>query len=261
MSIDTILFDMGGTIEDVRYDRALRIKAFPGILAILERGGVRLPGSKNPALRDGLLDTILSRNAEYKSWSEARQIELPPIDIWTDWNLKDFGASRRDLEPIAEELAYCWETTFFSRIPRPDALTTLEAIKARGYKMGIISNTSSATQVFRTLEAYGMEHYFESVTLSSIEGVRKPAPAIFANALRTINSRADTTAYVGDTLSRDVIGSKKAGYALAIQIESFLTSGSDRAVSADSVRPDYKIGRLFEIVAILDALNPGRTEK
>ncbi len=259
MTIDTILFDMGGTIEDVRYARAIRKKALPGILAILENGGVHIPGAGDPALHDGILDTIVARNVEYKSWSETRQIELPPIDVWTDWNLKDFSVPRHVLAPIAEELAYCWETTFFSRIPRPDALATLAAIKDRGYKMGIISNTSSTTQVFRTLEAYGMADFFRCVILSAVEGVRKPAPAIFAAALRAIESQAASTVYVGDTLSRDVIGSKQAGYALAIQIESFLTSGSDRAVAADSLRPDYKIRNLFEIVGILDALDPGRS--
>lgn len=259
MSIDTILFDMGGTIEDVRYDRALRIKAFPGILAILERGGISLPGSEDQALRDRLLDTILSRNSEYKSWSEAGQIELPPADIWAEWNLRDFRINKEILLPIAEELAYAWETSFFSRTLRPDAVLTLAALKTRGYKMGIISNTSSMTQVFKTLTAYGIADFFGSVTLSSVEGIRKPAPEIFLNALRAIGSKANTTAYVGDTLSRDVIGSQRAGYAMVIQIESFLTSSSDSKLLPGAAQPDYKVGNLFEIVAILDTLYPGRS--
>ena len=44
MKIDTVLFDMGGTIEDVRYDRALRLAALPGILALLAGQGIVLPG-------------------------------------------------------------------------------------------------------------------------------------------------------------------------------------------------------------------------
>jgi len=158
------------------------------------------------------------------------------------------------VERIAEDLAYAWETTFFARKLRPDAVSTLDSLAGRGYRLGVISNTSSRTQVFRTLEAYGIAKYFESVVLSSIEGVRKPHPAIFASALKAMGSAASTTAYVGDTLSRDVIGSKRAGYALAFQIRSFLTAGSDSGVGPDSEKPDYAVESLSEIVAILDRL-------
>ena len=137
---------------------------------------------------------------------------------------------------------------------RPDAVATLDALAERGYRLGIISNTSSRTQVFRTLEAYGIAKYFECVILSSIEGVRKPHTAIFASALRAMGSEASSTAYVGDTLSRDVIGSKRAGYALSFQIRSFLTAGSDASVAPGSAKPDYAVERLSEIVAILDGL-------
>jgi putative hydrolase of the HAD superfamily len=181
-------------------------------------------------------------------------VELPPLDLWTDWNLRDFNVARSALEPIAEELSYLWETTFFARKLRPDALFTLEALKARGYQLGVISNTSSATQVFRTLEAYGIDSFFECVILSSLEGVRKPAKAIFDAALTALGAEAESSAYVGDTLSRDVLGSKYAGYGLSIQITSFLTAGSDAAVDPDAVKPDYLVGTLGEIVDVVDGL-------
>jgi putative hydrolase of the HAD superfamily len=249
MNIDTVLFDMGGTIEDVRYDRALRLKALPKILAVFAEEGIVLPGEDNE-----ILDKLLARNAEYKAWSEKSRIESPPETIWNQWNLRDFSVPAGKVSEIAEQLAYVWETSFFVRKMRPDALSTLAAIAERGYRLGVISNTSSRTQVFRTLEDYGIAKYFECVVLSSVEGVRKPHPAIFASALKAIGSKASSTAYVGDTLSRDVIGSKQAGYALAFQIRSFLTAGSDAAVAPGSTQPDFVVERLGEIVAILDSL-------
>ena len=249
MKIDTVLFDMGGTIEDVRYDRALRLSALPGILAVLAVEDIVLPGTDQE-----ILDRLLARNAEYKAWSESARVESPPESIWNDWNLRDYHVPAGKVDRIAENLAYRWETSFFSRKMRPDAVSTLAAISARGYRLGVISNTSSRTQVFRSLEAYGIAKYFECVVLSSIEGVRKPHPAIFASALRAMGSAASTTAYVGDTLSRDVIGSKRAGYALAFQIRSFLTAGSDSAVGPDSEKPDFVVKSLGEIVAVLDNL-------
>jgi len=249
MKIDTVLFDMGGTIEDIHYDRALRLKALPGILAVLAGEGIVLPGDDHE-----ILDRLLSRNAEYKTWSEKSRIESPPATIWKEWNLRDFSVPADKVDRIAENLAYVWETSFFSRKMRPDAVSTLASIAERGYRMGVISNTSSRTQVFRTLEEYGIANYFECVILSSIEGVRKPHPAIFEAALKAMGSGASSTAYVGDTLSRDVIGSKRAGYALAFQIRSFLTAGSDAQVAAGSTQPDFVVEHLGEIVAILDNL-------
>lgn len=244
---------MGGTLEDVRYDYELRRNAFPGILNVLGTAGIVLPGKE-----EMLLNMILSRNTEYKAWSEAREVELSALDIWADWNLRDFNVSRASLEPIAEELAYLWETTFFARSLRPDAEKTLRALGSRGYRLGIISNTSSRTQVFRTLDAYGIADCFDAVVLSSIEGVRKPARKIFDAALKAMESMPASAVYVGDTLSRDVIGSKRAGFALAIQIKSFLTASSDAAVGSGSARPDYLIASLGEIVDILDGLHERR---
>jgi putative hydrolase of the HAD superfamily len=248
MNIQAVLFDMGGTIEDIRHERALRLAALPGILSILGRAGIVLPGSN-----EEILAKILARNAEYKAWSESVMVESPPEVIWREWNLKDFALPAGAVEKAAEELAFAWETTFFERRIRPDAKATLEALAARGYRMGVISNTSSRTQVFSTLESYGIAKHFECVILSSIEGVRKPHGALFASALKAVNVPASAAAYVGDTLSRDVIGSKAAGYALAFRIDSFMTAASDTAVAPDAEKPDFVVKSLGEIVGILDA--------
>lgn len=246
MNIDVILFDMGGTLEDVRYSYELRRRALPGILNVLDSAGITLSEEE-----ETLLNVILSRNAEYKAWSEAREVELSALDIWADWNLRDFNIPHVSLEPVAEELAYLWETTFFARSLRPDAEGTLRALSSLGYRLGIISNTSSRTQVFRSLDAYGIADCFDNVVLSSIEGVRKPAREIFDAAVKAMGTESASAAYVGDTLSRDVIGSKRAGFALAIQIQSFLTASSDVSVRSGSTRPDYLVTRLGEIVDIL----------
>lgn len=254
MKIEAVLFDMGGTIEDIRHDRVMRLKALPGILSILGRAGIVLPGSD-----EEILAKILGRNAEYKAWSESVLVESPPEVIWREWNLKDFDPPSIPVDKAAEELAFAWETTFFERKIRPDAKATLEALAERGYRMGIISNTSSRTQVFRTLDSYGIAEYFECVILSSIEGLRKPHASLFDSALRKMGIPASAAAYVGDTLSRDVIGSKAAGYALAFRIDSFMTAASDTGVVPDAGKPDFVVESLGEIIGILDSMGRRRT--
>jgi len=256
MNLTTVIFDMGGTLEDVRYDTTIRRAAMPRILDELARAGISISVDFDTAF-----DAILLGNRDYKTWSEKTEIELPSLEIWSAWNLRDFNAARVALEPIAEELSFLWETTFFSRALRPDAAPMLEALRERGYRLGVISNTSSRTQVFRTLEDYGIAGYFEDVTLSSIEGFRKPARAVFDSAIRKLNVLPDCAVYVGDTLSRDVIGAKRAGYALAIHIQSFLTSLSDSKLGSSAEKPDYRIAALSEIPGILDREREGRSAR
>ena len=98
MTIDTVLFDMGGTIEDIHFDRALRLKALPGILALLAGEGILLSGTDQE-----ILGKLLSRNAEYRAWSEKAKIESPPETIWAEWNLKDFSVPADKVGRIAEK--------------------------------------------------------------------------------------------------------------------------------------------------------------
>lgn len=56
-------------------------------------------------------------------------------------------------------------------------------------------------------------------------------------------------AYVGDTVSRDVIGARRTGYGLAIQIRSFLTDKADRGTG--NVPPDAVIEDLRQIVDLV----------
>jgi putative hydrolase of the HAD superfamily len=238
---------MGGTIEDIYHDRQIRLRALPGILSVLEGQGIVLPGT-----HDEILESMLAGNAAYKALSEAERREYPTHTIWVDWNLRDFDIPAAKIEPVSEHLAFLYETTFFSRKLRPDAVPTLAALAERGYRLGVISNTSSLTQVFFSLEEYGIASYFESVILSSTVGLRKPHPGIFKAALDAMGLEPQETAYVGDTLSRDVVGARLSGFALAFQIRSFLTGFSDASLAPGSPQPDHLIQDLASIVGILD---------
>ena len=127
-------------------------------------------------------------------------------------------------------------------------------MKARGYKLGIISNTAALYSVFHVLEEYGIRQYFEDVTLSSVTGYRKPHEGIFRISLYEMRSLPENSVYVGDTMSRDVIGSKRAGFAVAVQIKSFMTGPSDTKVQQSAYQPDYVITDFTQLVQILDEI-------
>jgi len=249
MKIDAVLFDMGGTLEDIRYDDELRLAATREVLEYLKKNGITLQ-----AAPEAVFAAIIRGCADYRAWSERTLREAPARIVWREWYLREFSLAESDIDRVADGLAVIWETKFHARALRPEARETLSSLKARGYRLGVISNTSSESQVLETLKSYGIADYFACVCLSCVSGIRKPDPRIFHEALSLIGTTPDQTAYVGDTVSRDISGAKAAGYVLAFQIRSFMTAGRDAALPPECPKPDYVVGDLREIVSILDGI-------
>ncbi len=252
MRIDAVLFDLGGTLEDVRYSPESRLAACASLKRFLKKEGLDLAAEP-----EALLKAIERGYLAYRAWSERTMTEAPANRVWAEWYLREFDLPRPEIDRVAEGLALIWETEFHSRELRPDARESLEALKARGFRLGVISNTSSESQVLATLGHYGIRDYFDCLCLSCVSGIRKPDPRIFLEALCRLGVAPERAAYVGDTVSRDVSGSKAAGYALAFQIKSFMTAGRDSALPPGCPRPDYVVGELGEIAPILDGLGAG----
>src|SRR5690606_38997929 len=91
---------------------------------------------------------------------------------------------------------------------RPRLKETIRALSGEGLALGVISNIISLTFVPRILEEYGIAQYMSCLVLSSATGVRKPDPGIFRIAENELNMRPEELVYVGDTVSRDVIGTR-----------------------------------------------------
>lgn len=248
---DTILFDMGGTLEDIWSSEETAEAAVSEIMELLRGGGI--------IVSCGLAEfrQRLDRGVkEYKKWSQATMLEKKPEEIWPEYYLGEFGFPREKIVPLAETLAQTWETVHYHRELRPHVKETLEALKRRGCRLGVISNTASLYSVFNVLEQYGIREYFSDVTLSSITGYRKPHPAIFEISLRQMRAEPERCVYVGDTISRDVIGAQRAGFLKAVQIRSFLTEVSDAGLSQNDCKPDHIIERIDELIDCLDQPSP-----
>ena len=181
-------------------------------------------------------------------------MELKPEAIWADYMLAGTGLERKKIEDIAEELAFDWENDYFERSLRPGVPEMLQGLRDLGLKLGIISNTASLYQVFDQLEKYGIREYFEDVTLSSQVGYRKPHPGIFRVSLLQMRSNARRSVYVGDTVSRDIIGSKRAGFACSILIHSQLTQEKDEALPDDMPRPDFTVSAISDVLGVCERL-------
>ena len=90
----------------------------------------------------------------------------------------------------------------------PDALPTVQALCAAGYRVAIIANQPS----IRGPELRSLGFDPDVMAMSEEMGVHKPDPAFFARALELIgNPDPKSVAYVGDRVDNDVVPSLAAG--------------------------------------------------
>ena len=249
--LTTVLFDMGGTLEDIWNNQETRADAMGKMRETLREGGLETDCSDEEFDR-----RVWAGVKAYKAWSEPNMRELKPEEIWPDYYLRDFDFDREKLMAISEELANLWEITYYHRELRPGVREMLQELKDRGYHLGVISNNASLYNVFNVLDEYGIRDYMEDVTVSSVTGYRKPHGELFRISLRQMQVKAEECVYVGDTVSRDIIGSKRAGFGKSVQIGSFLSKEKDADVADSAEKPDLIIKDIRDIVPWLDKINP-----
>lgn len=253
--IDTVLFDMGGTLEDIFVDADSKRESALEVIRILKEKGIPVHVDWEEAQQ--MLDRGWKRYAAYR---DVIQRELKPEEIWGNYILTEFGVDFETVQPFAEELAHMWEVTYYHRALRPGVPQMLEGLRGLGLRLGVISNTASLYQVYEILEEYGIREYFQDVTLSSVTGYRKPNLNIFKVSLYQMRADPAHCAYVGDTFSRDVIGPQQAGFGMTFHIQSFLTKSRDKDVPPD-VRATYSIHEIYEVYTILQDLQQASRPK
>ena len=243
MTIRAVFFDMGGTIQTFSYTHALRLAATPGLQERLRSVGIDLQ------LDNERLYTLVSDGlARYHEWSIQSMLELPPQRVWGDYILAGFPVDSTLLDAHAEDWMVYLETCYYQRAMRPEMPQVLETIQRMGLKIGLISNVCSRSQVPNNLAEYGIAQFFNPIVLSSEYGRRKPDPAIFHYAARLANVPTSECLYVGDRIARDIVGARKAGFALAIQIRNDFKHGE----TDEGAVPDALIE---EMTGLLDILN------
>jgi len=123
------------------------------------------------------------------------------------------------------------------RIIYPEVIEVLEYFKSKGYKMGVISDTSPSLEY--TLQQLGLANYFTSFTASSLVGASKPSPIIFNSALNAQNVKASDSLYVDD-YDVEADGARELGFT------SFLIDRSGQN------KNKWTINNLKEIVSYVE---------
>lgn len=121
----------------------------------------------------------------------------------------------------------------------PDTIEVLEYFKNKGFKIGVISDTSPSLQY--SLEQLGIAKYFDSFIASSLVGAGKPSPIIFNAALDSVGVKAEESLYVDD-YKPEADGARLQGFT------SFLI---DRSIKE---KKEWEINSLKEIINFVEKL-------
>jgi putative hydrolase of the HAD superfamily len=91
----------------------------------------------------------------------------------------------------------------------PEATATLQALAARGYRLGLASNYDSRLR--RVVAGLPDLSPLQHLVISSEVGWRKPAPEFYAALSRQVGLEAGQILYVGDDLVNDYLGARACG--------------------------------------------------
>ena len=205
--IDTVFFDIGGTLRGVVKD--------PEQCERAERELCELIGATEP--KDEVIAKIKKRYKAYRADTNVTNLEADQMELWRNWLLPDYDTEL--ISRNAFRLTQLWRARGGHRGSNPGAKECVLELYRRGYKLGIIANTITEKDIPDWAAAEGLMHCFETFILSSKVRVRKPDTGIYDLACRAIGSRPGTCAYIGDNPDRDVEGTFKSGFGAMILFE------------------------------------------
>jgi putative hydrolase of the HAD superfamily len=129
----------------------------------------------------------------------------------------------------------------------PEVVEVLQALRARGLRLGVLSNAPSSLPRF--LERLGIAPLLDFSVVSALEGVKKPDRRIFERALSRAGVTPAEALHVGDMYLEDILGGRAAGInTLLMERGAHALFPSYRESDGRGLAPDAVIGDLRELL-------------
>jgi putative hydrolase of the HAD superfamily len=164
---------------------------------------------------DSMADAVGVEPERFReAWLTGRKSrEIGPIADHLRELFDGLGAAP-DLEEI---LAMRREWTKRSLQPRPDAISTLETLRERGHRLGLI--TVCSEEVPNVWEETPFATLFDATVFSCSEGIAKPDPRIYEIACERLDVEPKDSLFVGDGANDELPGAERVGMA-AVQLRA-----------------------------------------
>jgi putative hydrolase of the HAD superfamily len=126
--------------------------------------------------------------------------------------------------------------------PYPGAIETLDAIRARGIPMALLTNGEARNQR-RSVEKHALERYFDCIVIEGEFGCGKPDERVFRHALQALACEPERTWMVGDNLEADIATPHRLGMRTA------WVDASGAGLPADAaLRPHRIVASIAELL-------------
>lgn len=238
-----VVFDLGGTLVSFRVSgmdwRTLEERGIASLCQFLLARGQRLPEAE---FRQQMWDT-LDRGWRAAMSGEAN-LRLEEVIVTVAGR---FGVTLAGDVLAQAVLAYTSGVGGLAA-PLEGAQATLRSLKARGLRLGLLSNTMWPAQLHRDhMAECGLLEFFDVTAFSSETGLWKPNAPAFQSVAERLGVSPQETVFVGDLPDADVLGAQRAGMR-AVWIAS-------DGIELGDVQPDAVIHRLSELPALLEPLS------
>lgn len=148
----------------------------------------------------------LIRRLPLRKWWRARHAALTePIPTVTQFGQRfgfDPGPDAAHYERLVDEGIAAVELY-------PDSVPCLEAARARGLKLALLSNLAAPYK--RPVFELGLDAHFDALVFSCDVGMAKPSAKIYAHTARELGLAPGELLMIGDTRRDDVRGARRAG--------------------------------------------------
>jgi putative hydrolase of the HAD superfamily len=222
MALEAVLFDYGDTLLEFRLDDELWLGAMRDMLAAA--GG---PPERAADLRGEIERRVTELTADPDDHAELVYEEV------VAGALAAVGTSPGPelLRTAIEAQHRGW---LGARRLHPKAHWLLQEVRARGLRIGIVSNTFDPPDLLHSdLVSDGVAERVDAIVFSSELGLRKPAPEIYRAALDALGVDPANALFVGDRVREDVQGPAALGMRTCL-VTYFRVDGGDHGL-ADAV--------------------------
>jgi len=136
-----------------------------------------------------------------------KNVLLEKTDLQLKW-LKNEGFLPENYNSSEYSLAISNQCYNFALAVLKKAKPVLDKLTTR-YPLALVSNFYGNIET--VLKEFGLKDYFKNIIESSVVGVRKPNPEIFALGVKALGLKPEEVVVVGDSYKKDILPAQQLG--------------------------------------------------